>query len=213
MKLIIQDFLDNVLGKLLYDNDVYNEFSLQHELGIYLRNELKKRGNYKVQFERNVNDTDVFGTSFSSVKKEMDIYIFNIDKEKEKVKERYAIELKFPRNGQYPEQMYSFVKDIRFMDDVKNIGKANRTFVVTLVDDEKFYSKNSPLSVSGIYQYFRAGVPITKTICKPTGKGKGVNSVIIGGSYTIKWEQVFYKGAIVLNKKKEEYRYYFHEIK
>ena len=54
---------------------------------------------------------------------------------------------------------------------------------------------------------------IQNSICNPTGKGKGVNSVIIGGPYTIKWEQVFYKGAIVLNKKKEEYRYYFHEFK
>lgn len=210
IKSIIQDFLNKELGKLIKDDYIYNEFSLQHELGIYLRNGLGP--DYKVQFERNVDD--VFGKGVvKSEKKEMDIYIFNVGKEDGEDKERYAIELKFPRNGQYPEQMYSFVKDIKFMEDVKKIGKANRTFVVTLVDDEKFYSKNSPLSVSGIYQYFRAGVPITKTICKPTGKGKGVNSVIIGVPYTIKWEQVFYNGAIVLNKKKEEYRYYFHEIK
>ena len=205
MKQIIQNFLDNVLGKLLNDNDVYNEFSFQHELGIYLRNELKKRGNYKVQFERNVNN--VFGSSFSSVKKEMDIYIFNIDKEKEEVKERYAIELKFPRNGQYPEQIYSFAKDIKFMEDVKNIGKVNRTFVVTLVDDEKFYSKKSPLSVSGIYQYFRGNKPINGCIYKPTGKGKGTSYVHIGGKYPIVWNPVLFGGAPY-----KSYKYYFVEL-
>ena len=37
------------------ENDIYNEFSFQHELGIYLRNVLPK--DYKVQFERNVDFT------------------------------------------------------------------------------------------------------------------------------------------------------------
>lgn len=32
--------------------ELYNEFSLQHELGIFLRNELKE---YVVQFERNIS--------------------------------------------------------------------------------------------------------------------------------------------------------------
>ncbi|MBR5983161.1 MAG: hypothetical protein IK025_05520 [Bacteroidales bacterium] len=85
IKSIIQDFLDNVLGGLLNDNDVYNEFSLQHELGIYLRKKLP--ANYKVQFERNVDE--VFGKGVvKSVKKEMDIYIFNEGKEDGEDKER-----------------------------------------------------------------------------------------------------------------------------
>ena len=201
MKQIIQDFLDNVLGKLLYDNDVYNEFSLQHELGIYLRNALGK--DYKVQFERNVNDTDVFGTSFSSVKKEMDIYIFNIDKEKEEVKERYAIELKFPRNGQYPEQMYSFAKDIKFMEDVK--VKATGTYVVTLVESKNFYSGS--FSTGSIYEYFRGNKPINGCIYKPTGIGKGTSSVHIGGKYPIVWNPVLFGGASYMS-----YKYYFVEM-
>ena len=207
VKKIIQEFLDKELGKLIKNDYIYNEFSLQHELGIYLRKKLKKQGKYKVQFERNVDD--VFG-SLSSEKKEMDIYIENMND----AKERYAIELKFPRNGQYPEQMYSFVKDIKFMEDVKNIGKATKTFVVTLVDDEKFYSNNSgkrPLVVSGIYQYFRE-VPgrllpyITGTIRKPTGS-KGIPSVLIRGSYRIVWKPV-----IIPKKPKNDFKYYFHEI-
>ena len=33
------------------NDDIYNEFSLQHELGIFLREKLKT---FKVEFERNV---------------------------------------------------------------------------------------------------------------------------------------------------------------
>ena len=49
----IRNFLNNVT-----DNDIYNEFSMQHELGIRLREEFKKYNaekgcNFVVQFERN----------------------------------------------------------------------------------------------------------------------------------------------------------------
>ena len=73
--------------------EIYNEFSLQHELGIFLRNNLPE---YKVQFERNVS---YFFRNADTKKKEMDIVIFKSD-----MSERYAIELKYPKNGQNPEQ-------------------------------------------------------------------------------------------------------------
>ena len=65
--------------------EIYNEFSLQHELGIFLRGEL---GGYFVQFERNVS---YFPINSKTIKKEIDISIFSEDKS-----ERYAIELKHP---------------------------------------------------------------------------------------------------------------------
>ena len=46
---IIEKFLNNVKEKKI---EIYNEFSLQFELGIFLKNEFKK---YKVEFERNVS--------------------------------------------------------------------------------------------------------------------------------------------------------------
>lgn len=42
-----------------------------------------------------------------------------IKKKVQDIDEIYAIELKYPKNGQYPEQMYSFIKDIKFMQQVK----------------------------------------------------------------------------------------------
>lgn len=61
--------------------EVYNEFSLQHELGIFLREKLPS---YKIQFERNVKD---FFRNKKTVKKEIDISVFNEEKT-----ENYAIE-------------------------------------------------------------------------------------------------------------------------
>ena len=46
----------------------------------------------------------------------MDLFITDTEK-----KNRYAIELKFPRNGQYPETMFSFVKDIKFLENQEEI--------------------------------------------------------------------------------------------
>lgn len=98
---------------------VYNEFSLQHELGVFLRQQLGHQ--YKIQFERNVR---YFYADANTIKKEIDIVIVN-DKEK------YAIELKCPRNGQYPETMFSCIKDIRFMEQVQSLG-FTATFCICL---------------------------------------------------------------------------------
>lgn len=153
--------------------ELYNEFSLQHELGIFLRNKLPE---YKVQFERNVS---YFGIYTGTIKKEIDIVIFSNDKT-----EKYAIELKYPRNGQYPEQMYAFIKDILFMEELKALGFTS-TAAVTLVDDKPFYIGENN---SGIYQYFRAGKPIHGPIYKPTGTTKGIDHTDIIGEYYVKWK-------------------------
>ena len=189
MNSLVQSFLDYRLVGLLKNDYVYNEFSLQHELGIYLRDELKKVNNdYMVQFERNVNNA--FQGNGITIKKEMDIYIYN----KSDANEKYAIELKFPRNGQYPVQMGCFVNDIDFMQDVKKIGKATGTFVLTLVDDDKFYSNRKPLETTGIYECFRD--PNINGIYKPPQK--------VNNKYQIEWKPII--GA------DPKYRYYFLEI-
>ena len=105
--------------------EIYNEFSLQHELGIFLRERLQ---GYKVQFERN---TKYFGLT-DLVKHEIDIVVYDDVR-------KYAVELKYPLNGQHPEQMFSFVKDICFMEQLKMKG-FEKTYCMTVVKDKKFYS-------------------------------------------------------------------------
>ena len=146
--------------------EIYNEFNLQHELGIFLRNHLS---GYKVQFERNTKFFDITGTT----KHEIDIVVYN-DKEK------YATELKHPVNGQYPEQMYSFVKDILFMEQLKDKG-FDATYSLTMGNDKNFYSGKK---TDGIYTYFRGGDVLQGTINKPTGKKE--ESISLKRSYNIK---------------------------
>ena len=154
--------------------EIYNEFSLQHELGIFLRNELP---DYLVQFERNVEYFSLSKGAF--LKREIDIVVLSKDKKELK----YAIELKFPRNGQYPEQMFSFCKDIAFAEELNSAG-FSRTALVIFTDDHLFHSGRG----EGIYGFFRAARPITGSIKKPTG-AKNME-VHIRGSYVVSWSDV-----------------------
>ena len=196
---------------------VYNEISLQLELGLYLR----QKG-YTVRFERNigeyVDDTSDF------VKKEIDIVAYKGENELEA--EKIAIELKFPRNGQYPEQMFSFIKDIKFMEQVKNAklkdvckeGKFTATYVLTLVDNKNFYLSNR--GKNKIYSYFRKNndfriqIPKDKDIIKPTGNKEECKETIkqikLNNQDNSTWEQ---PNATWLDAKqdKEKYRYYIIE--
>ena len=169
----ISDFFKFVQNKKV---ELYNEFSLQHELGIYLRNHLPR--DYKVQFERNVS---FFGIESKTVKKEIDIVIFT-----PKMDRKYAIELKYPRNGQHPEQMYAFVKDIRFVEQLQENGFI-QACAVTLVEDKLFYSGRNE---NGIYQFFRGDKPkpVKGTITKPTGKRN--ESVTVSEGHPICWQDL-----------------------
>ena len=179
----IKDWIENDFLKRIEEGKVtiYNEISLQHELGIFLREKLKEvNSGYEVQFERNIGfffkiDKD------KTVKREIDIVVFN-------GKEKYAIELKYPRNKQYPEQMYHFVEDIRFMEQLKSEG-FNGTYCLTLVDDKLFYTKSR--CEKDIYKYFResADNPVKGEIKKPTGENKENKSITLDKEYNIDWKE------------------------
>jgi hypothetical protein len=165
----IDDFFRRVLAG---DVEIYNEFSLQHELGLHLRT---AAGDHKVQFERAV---EFFGVSRSStVKRELDIAVFTGDRESPQ-----AIELKFPRNGQVPEQMFSACVDIAFLENLVQAGFGTSYFVMA-AEDSMFWQGRDD---RGIYAYFRAGQPIHGLIRKPTGKQDATVSIV--GSYLIHWQ-------------------------
>ena len=180
---LVHNFFKSVITKNI---DIYNEFSLQHELGIFLREALPT---YKVQFERNVS---YFTNDNKTIKKEIDIAVFSEDKA-----EKYAIELKCPLNGQYPEQMYSFVKDIKFMEQLKERGFTN-TCCVVLVSDRPFYQGKSN---EGIYKYFREEFSVYGEIFKPTGLGRNNESITLSEKYNFEWQEL-----------SETRRYYIIEI-
>ena len=171
-----KDLIEHFFVKVRINNiAIYNEFSLQHELGVYLRNMLPS---YRVQFERNVS---YFLNQKHTVKKEIDIVVFSQDG-----KEKYAIEIKCPLNGQYPEQMYSFVKDLKFMEELKHLG-FSRTYSLVLVSDRPFYQGDN---ITSIYKYFRKEFRLYGKINKPTGEKKNDECIELIGDYQFEWQSL-----------------------
>ena len=171
LAVLIAPFVESVASG---QTEVYNEFSLQHELGISLRGALP---NHKVQFERNVSF--FFPSKPSFTKKEIDISIFSRDKREL----AYAIELKYPRSGQHPEQMFSFCKDVAFAEELCAAGFRAAALVV-FADDRLFYSG----PIDGIYGFFRGGQPLHGRIQKPTGSKDA--ETLISGSYVVRWNAI-----------------------
>ena len=208
----IKQCIEDFLKKNLNTEYIYNEFSLQFELGIFLRN-----NGFNVYFEKNVMAE--FGKEFSKdfIKKEMDLYVIGKDNEK------YAIELKYPTNGAYPKRMFQFLADIQFMESVKKNLSFTKTFCLALINTDR---KGGPFMVIGkkntndelkpIYSLFRssensynnsdqffAQQPIHGKINNPINSKKSTEPpfVKIEGSYNIKW-----------NKANENFWYYLLEI-
>jgi hypothetical protein len=153
--------------------EIYNEFSLQHELGIILRSQLPT--GWKLQFERHIS---YFGIQPQNcLKREIDIVVYEPSQHL-----KFAFELKFPTNGQYPEQMFKCCQDICFLEQLVANGFSGGYFLI-LADDHNFFEGDMP---SPIYPYFRAGKPIHGLIQKPTGDK--CMSTIINGTYTISWK-------------------------
>lgn len=150
---------------------MYNEISLQHELGIFLRGAFS---GWRVQFERNVRH--FFSNRSRFLKREIDIVGFANSGHGL----GFAIELKYPRNGQYPEQMYSFCKDIAFLEELVEAGFSCAAFLA-FAEDQRFYRG----ATDGIYGYFRGSRPIHGKIEKPTGSQGG--HVEVKGTYVVEW--------------------------
>ena len=94
-----------------------------------------------------------------------------------------AIELKFPRSGQHPEQMFGFCRDIVFAEQLKRAG-FNKTYVVIFAEDPLFYAGG----LEGIYGFFRGGRELSGVVRKPTGKRD--TELEVKGNYKIKWNDV-----------------------
>ena len=185
----IEEFIKDIeTGK----TEIYNEFSLQHELGIFLRNKfysIHEYKDYKVQFERNISH---FGMSNkSSPKSEIDISIFKDKKEGCLA----TIELKYLKSQNVPNPLFDVLKDIAFME-VTTKHKFQEGFVLVIADHQQFYfGKNQKLLNKPPYPWFRKQLSnfgkneripnrIDNKVGKKTWKFK------INGNYTINWKSI-----------------------
>lgn len=172
LKKIVEDFIKEISK----DNiEIYNEFSVQFELAIFLRELVSS--DYKVQLERNIEHFQLEKNQF--LKKEMDIVVFD-----EKLNEKYCLEIKYPTNGQYPEQMFKISQDIAFIEQLVESG-FNNSFLIVLAEDRPFYMKKGGAE---IYEMFRVRREIKGEIIKPTGKRD--KKVKIKNEYNINWKSI-----------------------
>ncbi len=185
---IIDEFLNHYL--IDEEIEIYNEISFQIELGLFLRN---KFPNEKIEFERNVKKLGLTiplkKNLEEAMKKEIDIYLYH----KKDKKKRFAIEVKFPLNGETPEEMYQFVLDIKFMQMLKDMG-FSKTYTVVLAIDKTYHTgSHQGRNIDDyIFKYFRyfptKGEVLTGKIYKPTGQYKGKKYIDLKDKiYKINW--------------------------
>lgn len=165
--------------------NVYNEFSLKHELSNYLSKNLPE--NYKIQFDRSVSDFGIDGGE--AIKNKMDLVIFNSNKNF-----KYCIAAKYSINKQIPLAMYNIVKDFKLLEQLMDHDFI-RCFQITIIDDEGFIND---VPKDGIYEYFRTDTPIHGEILKPTGRND--EKINIKGHYQMYWQSLDHNRKISIVK-------------
>ena len=201
----LDDFIKN-LKKGEYKDKIYNEYSLQFELGYYLRDK-----GYNVFVEKNIEG--------EHIKHRTDLFIEDKNNNK-----KYAIELKYPTNtnGAYPQEMYEFIKEIKFMEEFVDMDSDNNyAYCLTLVDDDKFYSstgkKITDNDTKPYYECFRVSED-SKIIInsgnynRPTGKKKGEYSFKLGKTYETEWKNFSDDKADNKTDDNDNIRYYLISI-
>lgn len=184
----LEQLLTDFLQQRATEEICYNEAALQFEMAVFLRGVLPNA--WQVEFERPASK--FLSRAGRLTKKEIDLVVTSSVSQ-------YAIELKCPRQGQYPEQMFKACQDIAFLEDLVKHGFDGGIFAFHAVD---------PCFFSGevkqpIYGFFRGNTPIHGMIQKPTGKRD--SWVKIEGEYLLDWqkqpdESKFYLGVVKPDK-------------
>lgn len=166
---LLDEFVSNITkGK----TEIYNEASVQYELAMFLR---EKIPNYNIQLERNVKFFNLEKKSF--VKKEIDIVLFNNSQSK-----KFAIEIKFPINGEYPIQMFHFCQDVKFLEQLKESGFTDN-FFLAITPLSNFWSNRGEQGT--IYEKFRKEKELYGEIKNEIGAS--IEKVTLNGRHKINW--------------------------
>lgn len=95
------------------------------------------------------------------------------------------MELKFPVNGQFPEQMFSICKDIRFLEQLINAGLTECCYEIVVVNSHNFYNDEGG---GDIYEMFRKNKVLTVKVVKPTGQMD--EEFILDNDYQLEWVDI-----------------------
>lgn len=173
----IQHFFDAAgRGKV----EIYNEFSLQHEFGIWLRARIGEPQT-RIQFERPAR---FFGVDRKLTKKEIDLACFTPP-----VVPLAAMEFKFPRAGQVPIQMFKFCQDVAFLEELVLKEKCFPLGCALFAADDRDFYQGNRQQAGTIYSIFRDGAPL-KGIIEEKSTGTEEPPAELLHEYTIEWHTV-----------------------
>ncbi|MGH6662619.1 MAG: hypothetical protein ACREB6_13865 [Rhodospirillales bacterium] len=147
---------------------IYNERSLQLELGCYYRGE-----KFKVQFERPFHVERPNGST-KRPKTYLDLFVAGENA-------NIAIELKVPLNQRQPETLYDYCADLEFVEALIRSGACKFGACLLVTDDPTFWRDSG--RGSDIHNFFRRkGEVLTGMVGKPTGARD--SCVILTGAYS-----------------------------
>lgn len=132
----VSRYLFSYLKNISLDK-IYNEASLQFDLGLFLQ----EKG-FKVEFEVNIESLPIYDPKVPYFKHEIDIVLYfegNIDsiiELKAPMMKRYYQKTKQSKRG-FTGCVQAWEKDIKFLDQVKS--KSIKVFSVFLTDDTSYY--------------------------------------------------------------------------
>jgi hypothetical protein len=166
---LIRDFFASTAGE-----SFANEANLQHRLALYLAKCLP--AGFQLILE--CPTKDILPNAPRLVKKEIDLVIRSANGD-----EIFVVELKCPRQGQYPEQMFKICQDLQFLEELVEHGCDGGVFAAHVIDP-LYYSSGSK---AGIYAHFRGDLPLTSKVLKPTGARN--EEAILTGTYSVAWAE------------------------
>lgn len=148
---------------------IYNERSLQLEIGYFLRCK-----GFNVEFERPFKARRPLGST-KSPKTNLDLLVIDQN-------ENVAMELKVPLNKRHPETFYDYCADLEFVEALVRTGKVNRGFCLMMTNDHVFWQDSG--RGSKIHDCFRRhGEILTGKVTKPTGAQD--SAVVLTGRYAL----------------------------
>ncbi len=173
-KQIITDFFNHVNPE-----NLYNEASIQFELGWYLR---KEYPNFKIQLERNVSHLRLKNPDNEKfIKSEIDILIY------ESQMPTAVIEIKAPINQRQvrPVTVFDWIKDIRFLEQLKENGIVGYSIFIT--DNKGYFESN--LETKKLLTDFRAKI-ICGTYEKHIRTKRKNETILLNNEYSFNWNNI-----------------------
>lgn len=192
------------VSQIAITGKIYNEASLQFEIWCYLR-----AIGYIVEFERNISEyrskdkekeikkkDDQVLRKF--IKKEIDLVVFDLKRNK-----KIAIEFKFSIdiNWQVPEKMYSFIKDLKFLESLRSYNlleeKFDDTIFLAITNNSNFWdwiwTKERTKVYYEIFRWKNLKLEISSwNYNKPTWEKDEV--ITLDEDYTFTWEDSWMNG-------------------